>query len=61
MTELFNKSNQYFDMNATDKENREKTAFNISQYNTEFEKFSQALQIGKQFHLLPAVLGNTHL
>ena len=38
MTELFNKSNQYFDMNAVDKEYRDKTAFNISQYNTEFEK-----------------------
>ena len=38
MTEIFNKSNQYFDMNAVDKENRDKTAFNISQYNTEFEK-----------------------
>jgi len=38
MTEIFNKSNQDFEMNAVDKENRDKTAFNISQYNTEFEK-----------------------
>jgi len=38
MTEIVNKSNQYFDMNAVDKEYRDKTAFNISQYNTEFEK-----------------------
>src|SRR5665647_637650 len=38
MTEIFNKSDQYFDMNAVDKEYRDKTALNISQYNTEFER-----------------------
>ena len=38
MAEIINKSDQYFDMNSVDKESREKTAFNISQYNTEFGK-----------------------
>src|ERR1035437_4355972 len=38
MAEIINKSDQYFDMISVDKESREKTAFNISQYNTEFEK-----------------------
>jgi len=38
MAELIIKSDQSFDMNSVDKESRDKTAFNISQYNTEFEK-----------------------
>src|ERR1035437_7627549 len=38
MAEIINKSDQSFDMNCVQKESRDKTAFNISQYNTEFEK-----------------------
>jgi L-lactate dehydrogenase complex protein LldF len=38
MAEIINKSDQSFDMNSVDKGSHDKTAFNISQYNTEFEK-----------------------
>ena len=38
MRETFNKTNQDIDMNAVDKDYRDKTALNISQYNTDVEK-----------------------
>jgi len=38
MDEIFNKTDQYFELNAVEKEVRDKTAVNVSKYNAEFEE-----------------------